>query len=256
LADALNKNPMPRKPDYAYERLKARVFEDARRDLERSKPGYVAAFQATLAATGSPELASAKAKPLLKGGLQKWPAILTGFFDLEVVRGKVVDCHKHLERSRDSSAPDAGYWFAYHLDHWTFQTDAFLNRCDTLFKQVIRGTIRHRDPEGWQQFQNEVAAELQVLKDRFGELRHPLAHGLGGGVAGITERWESILAAPFDVGTSPEFVKSSMASFFGTIDAARRRHWFRAMHRANLILFAYSEAFSGKLLQKIDSLPS
>ncbi len=248
---------MPRKKEGSYDRLKARVVRDARYDLERANPEYVETFQAALLATaGDLDEAIAKAKPLLKGPFRKWPKILTGFFDLEVFRGKVVQCHAHLKQVRDDTSPDAGYWFSYHLDHWTFQTDAFLKRCDRLYTQVIRGTIRDRDTDGWQSFQKEVVANLKVLKNQFGELRHPLAHGLGSGVSGITEHWEWVLASPFDTATDPNFVKSAVNSYFGAVDVKRRRHWFRRVHRANLVLFAYSEAFSGRILEKIDSLPS
>ena len=246
---------MPSNAKGAYDRLKARIVQDATRDLERTSPEFVATFQATLAATGGDvDEAVAKATPLLKGRLRKWPRILTGFFDLEVVREKVVQCHAHLKQALDSTTPEASYWFSYHLDHWTFQTDAFLNRCDRLYKQVIRGPIRERDPDGWQDFQRQVAAESRVLKDRFGQLRHPLAHGLGGGVQGITEHWESILAASV-IATDPNFVKSSLASMVEATDAKRRQSWFRAVHRANIVLFAYSEAFSDRLLERIESLP-
>lgn len=157
---------MPRSEKGAYDRLKARVFQDARRDLERANPEYVEAFQATLLATaGDLDDAIAKAKPLLKGPLPKWPKILTGFFDLELVRGKVVECHAHLKQARDDASPNAGYWFSYHLDHWTFQTDAFLERCNRLYTQVIRGTIRERDPDGWQSFQKDVVANLTSAQE-------------------------------------------------------------------------------------------
>jgi len=246
---------MPRKLDQDYDRLKTRIIDQAKQDLARFKPSYVDTFQRLLLETGDLDVATARSKPLLRGGLRTWPNVLTAFFDLEVVRGKVAHCHEYLKQSRDSTDPTAGYWFAYHLDHWIFQTDAFLERCDTLFKKVIRAAIRPRDPDGWEQFQNGVAADLKILKDKFGEIRNPLAHSLGGGVAGIADQWEPLLAAPMDIFSDPKFAESSMESFFGVINVSRRRLWFRAAHRANLVLFAYSEAFSRKLLDKIDSLP-
>ncbi len=73
----------PRTDKGAYDRLKARILQDARRDLERANPEYVEVFRATLLATGGDlDAAVAKAERLLKGPLRKWPKLLTGFFEI------------------------------------------------------------------------------------------------------------------------------------------------------------------------------
>jgi hypothetical protein len=185
--------------------------------------------------------------------LPKWPVLLTALFDLEFVRGKVVNCHELLKRHRDDESSDSSFWFLYHLDQWTFQTDAFMDRCDRLFKQVIRAVIRPLNPNGWQTFERDVATQMKLLKGPIAAVRDPLAHGLGGGVAGLMDQWEPILAAPTNV-FDGAFVKSAVDGLQTAVEIKRRRMWFRAAHRANLLLFAYSEAISRKLLDEIEAL--
>jgi hypothetical protein len=233
-----------------YAELKQAVVRLARDDIRRMKPLYVAEFQDVLRRTGSIEKASQSAAKYLGSSFPKWSPLLTAFFDLEFVRGKVIDCHALLRQQRDATGTDAGFWFSYHLDHWVFQTDAFMDRCDTLFKRTIRQVLRPLDPTGWQDVERAISVDLQLLKDRIANVRNPLAHGEGGGVSGIADQWESILAAPVNV-FDDDFVKRSVGSLLETVTIQRRRRWFRAVHRSNLLILAYSEAFSGRLLREI-----
>ncbi len=238
-----------RKVSREYEDLKAWVVEAARVDLEKSYPAYVSEFRRLLDETHQLDAATLGARPHLTSGLPRWPALLTAFFDFEYVRGKVVDCHKLLERTKDDPSADGSFWFTYHMDHWVFQTDAFMDRSDRLFRQIVRTAIRPLDP-GWKTFEHQLAAQVRVLKEPIANVRNPLAHGLGSGVAGILDKWEPILAAPFNV-FDEKFVESSVSGFKNTVEVGRRRSWFRGIHRANLLLFAYSEALSGTILKRI-----
>jgi hypothetical protein len=237
-----------------FDRLKARIVADARADLRKYKPDYVARLQAELILTNDLDMAIARAQPYLGSPLRKWPALLTAIFDVELVRGKVVECHDHLKNLRDSDQPEAGYWFAYHLDLWTFQSDAFINRGSNLYTKVIRAVLRHCDP-AWAEFEKEIAAAVAVDRSDFGKVRHPLAHGLGAGVDAMTQHWEAVLAAPGDVVESPDFAKEALGNFYAQVNASRRKTWFRAMHRATLVLFARSEDHAGKVIDRIESLP-
>ncbi len=242
-----------RQPSADYDHLRDWIVVAAREDLWRRFPQYVSEFQRVAAATNELETATSAAAPYLGKGLPKWPTLLTALFDLEFVRGKVVNCHEFLRRFKDDPSADSSFWFLYHLDHWVFQTDAFMDRCDRLFKQIIRSVIRPLDPEGWQAFEREVADQMSTLKKPISAMRDPLAHGLGGGVEGLTSQWEPVLAAPVNI-FDGDFVRSSVGSFAGTVEIKRRRFWFKAVHRANLLVLAYSEALSRKLFDKIDEV--
>lgn len=240
---------MRRKASRDYEELKEWIVEAARHDLAERYPLYVSDFRRTLLRTGELDAATLAAAPHLKRPLPRWPALLTAFFDFEYVRSKVVDCHRLLEQTKDAPSADGSFWFNYHLDHWIFQTDAFMDRCDRLFMQIVRSVIRPLDPK-WQMFERHLAEQVQVLKEPIARIRNPLAHGLGSGVAGLSDQWEPILAAPVNV-FDEEFVESSVGGFRSPVGVQRRRSWFRALHRANLLLFAYSEALSGTILGKV-----
>ena len=245
---------MSRRVSQDYDRLRDWIVAAARQDLRDLVPEYVSELQRVLVATGGNlEFAMSASAKHLRKPLPKWPPLLTALFDLEFVRGKVVNCHELLRRSSDDASSDSSFWFLYHLDHWTFQADAFMDRCDRLFKQVIRAVIRPLDANGWQAFERDVATQMRALKTAIAAVRDPLAHGLGGGVAGLIDRWEPMLAAPMNV-FDGSFVKSAVGGFESAVEIKRRRMWFRAAHRANLLLFAYSEAISRQLLDRIEAL--
>ncbi len=240
---------MRRRASRDYEDLKQWIVEAARHDLEERYPRYVSEFRHALLETGELDSATLAAAPHLKKPLPRWPALLTAFFDFEYARGKVVDCHRLLKQTRDVSSADGSFWFTYHLDQWVFQTDAFMDRCDRMLRQIVRSVIRPLDPR-WQMFERQLTEQVRVLKEPIAKIRNPLAHGLGGGVSGLLDQWEPILAAPVNI-FDEEFVESSVRPLKSAVEVQRRRSWFRALHRANLLLFAYSEALSGTMLRKI-----
>ena len=89
------------------------------------------------------------------------------------------------------------------------------------------------------------------IKNELAKVRGKWAHGGGGGVDGLVDEWPPILAAPYPVFADPNFVRGSTSSLHNDVDVARRRRWYDAIHRSNLIIFAYNEALSNKILQRL-----
>ncbi len=236
-----------------FEALKRFVEGRARDELRNRQPQYVAVFQRELATNGGDlQSATEAARPYLKESLGRWPDVLTALFDMEYVRLKLSTCHTLLLKCRDSTEQDSGFWFSYHLDHWIFEADAFVERCKRALTLSVRTLIRPIDPPNWQQLERDLMSDIALIKAELGKVRGKWAHGGGGGVDGLIDEWPPILAAPRPVFVDPEFVRGSTSSLHSDVDVARRQRWFHAIHRSNVLIFAYSEAFSNKVSQHID----
>jgi hypothetical protein len=143
-----------------FDALKMRVEREARSALRKARPLYVAEFDSVLRATnGDFQRATKHAARYLHKPLQIWPEVLTALFDVEYVRIKVSDAFSLLDKATPE-ASDAGFWFRYHLDHWTFQMDAFLDRSDRFFRKFIRALVRPSRPQEWQAIERDLAKKV------------------------------------------------------------------------------------------------
>jgi hypothetical protein len=86
--------------------------------------------------------------PLLGLGRPTLRALLTAIFDLDHVALKVRDAYHQLRICAESPDPGQAHLFHYHLDHWIFQMDAYIERCDTAFTKVVRA-MGLATKQGW-----------------------------------------------------------------------------------------------------------
>ena len=240
-----------------YGDLKQLIEAMARNELRKTRPVYVTAFQGELLSNSADlQRATKVAHQHLGDGLPRWPKLLSALFDMEYVRSKVANAHGHLQELVDSDDSAAGYWFSYHVDHWIFEADAFVNRCMAALALCARTLIRPVDPEGWRPFLEDLRSDVQAIKDELGKVRGKWAHGGGGGVDGLIGEWEPILACPEPVFRHDEFVAQTVSSLHNAVHPRRRRLWFKAIHRSNLLIFAHSEVFSGRVFDRLTVLTS
>lgn len=168
--------------------------------LQRDNPQYVSKFTATLSESGL-ERAIHDAKPFL-GTRPDWYGPLTAVTDVEIALDKVFRSLAFLSTKPQPAGDeltDPGAWVVYHAEHWTLAMDASLERVENVIKTTIQGAIKYKNSD-WRTLQNSLLARVKRMKDEIGKVRHPLAHGLGGGITGLEEErlWEPYLAAQFD----------------------------------------------------------
>jgi hypothetical protein len=175
--------------------LREHLFGLARIDLGATNPRYVEEVQRIFRETDDLERAIDETKPLLGAGVPDWSALFTALFDFELLTDKVRTAVRFLETEPDGSEQDKARWTSYHLDHWTFQMDAMLERLDKLVARVVRHVLRPKDKE-WRTKEAELRVPIRQLKEGTAKVRDPLAHGLGGGVDAIHQErlWEPFLA--------------------------------------------------------------
>ena len=193
---------MPSKQLPEFAGFKKKLQEAARRALIAANPEYVKTFQQRLDDTGGDlERVIEETKPLLGKGLGSWSRLLTALLDFELVLDKVTRSLRFHGTSISGSPEEVGAWVHYHFDHWAFQMDALLERLDKLIAVVFRQLVRPKDSD-WRNKERVLRSDVKKMKGSIGKVRHPLAHGLGGGVTGIQDErlWEPFLAgAAFDV---------------------------------------------------------
>jgi hypothetical protein len=98
----------------------------ARQDLAASMPAYVTKFRSVLERTnGDVDRAVQETQSLLGEGRPNLRTLLTAIFDTDYVALKVRDAYHHLKTSALAVDPAVARQFDYHLDHWTFQMDAY-----------------------------------------------------------------------------------------------------------------------------------
>jgi hypothetical protein len=226
--------------------LKRKLYETAANALATANPGYVQAFQQRLKETNDLERAIADTRPLLREGFERWNDLLTAVFDVELAMDKVKRSLAFLQSDVAGTPDEAGACVIYHIDHWTFQMDGFLERLDTLIAKTIRHFVRPKDKEGWQATQAALRQDVGKLKVEMAKVRDPLAHGLGGGVTGIQEQqlWEPFLAGrlfEFD------FVESVYRGA-----SPRKQRWCSMLEKATILALAQVEKTSEGLIQHLD----
>ncbi|MEX2225379.1 MAG: hypothetical protein WEB52_02890 [Dehalococcoidia bacterium] len=230
-------------------------MEFARQDLAASMPAYVDEFRRVLdEADGDVYRATEQTARLLGDGRPALRSLLTAIFDTDYVALQVRHAYQQLKTSVTSTDPARARQFNYHLDHWIFQMDAYLERCDTAFTKVVRTMVRPRLQEGWTKIEADVKSEIAAMKRVMAERRDPLAHGLGGGVSAVAGHWEPILAAPDLIPFDQVFLEATRTAEGEALDTARRQRLFGYIEQSSLIVFAKIEAVSRWLLARLDEL--
>ena len=165
------------------------IVQQARIALELRNPRYVDAFRAAL--SDEPEAAMVAARPHL-GRRPWWYDLLTGLLSVELA----MDQAKHalsLMSSHRASGGEDGRLLDYHLDHWTIQMHALLEKSEHLVKRVYRTLVKRLHPNTYNQKLRQTTAALEELRRQYGKVRHPLLHPRGGSVTAIEEDrlWEA-----------------------------------------------------------------
>ncbi|MBI2866710.1 MAG: hypothetical protein HYX97_00070 [Chloroflexi bacterium] len=174
----------------------------AKQELERNQPEYVERFREVLEESGDFNKATDQARPLIGKGVPQWSTLLTLALDVELSLDKLRRALELLGTPVPQlrSEWNAGAWAEYHFDHWVYQSHAWLERLDKLVKRVCRSLIKPHSRQ-WQQVERRLTGEIAQMANGIGKIRHPLAHGGGGGVTGPQEEglWEPSLLIDGDV---------------------------------------------------------
>ena len=225
--------------------LKRKICEAARNALIAANPEYVQTFLRRLEETsGDLDRVIDETKPLLGERLKDWTDLLNAVLDVELVLDKAKRSLMFLRSDIEGTPEESGAWVVYHIDHWTFQMDALLERVDKLVALVLRRLVRPKD-NTWQAKQKAIRDDVKKMKDEIAKRRDPLAHGLGGGVLGIQEErlWEPFLAGrAFDV--------DIVASFYERASPKKQR-WHSFLEPVTILAFGAVEAISEKLCEYV-----
>lgn len=183
--------------------FKSKLEGWARRRLEINNPKFVDTFLSQLEKQGL-EKAQDATKSLL-GDPPEWYAVLTAMADVEMALDKMWRARQFLGASPmpgSGELSNLGAWVDYHSDYWAFATDALLERVEILINLSIDQILRYKNPQ-WRALKNELLNTVKKIKDEVGNVRHPLAHGRGGGITGmeVDRLWESYLL----VGSGTDF---------------------------------------------------
>jgi hypothetical protein len=221
--------------------LKKRSYEAAANALAAANPSYVQAFQQRMEETGGDfERITHETRPLLAAGFKSWTDLLTAILDVELVLDQVKRSLTFLASDVVGTPEENGAWTIYHVDHWTFEVDALLERLDKLVAAMFRRLVRPKDSD-WRIKERAVRDDIKKMKVEVAKLRDPLAHGLGGGVTGIQEEdlWEPFLAArAFDVDLVASRYQSS---------AEYRQRWHSYLLQTTALVVAALESISKRL---------
>ena len=223
--------------------LKRRMYEAAARALDSTNPKYVQTFRRRLEETeGDLDRVIDETRPLLTEGFKGWTDLLTAALDVELVLDKVKRSLVFLASDVATTPEEDGARVAYHMDHWTFEMDALLERLDKLVATMFRRLVRPKDGD-WRIKEAAVRDDIKKMKAKVAKVRDPLAHGLGGGVTGIEDErlWEPFLAArAFDV----DLVVSRYQGA-----AQYRQRWHSHLHKSTILAIAVLEATSKRLAE-------
>ena len=98
---------------------------------------------------------------------------------------------------------------------------------------------------GVERIEDRLAGDIQVMKNLIGDVRNPLAHGLGGGVTGPEEDllWEPCLLVDAD--------EDIVSAFYQSLNAARQQKYHQKLRAVTVRSVAVSEALFRELNQYI-----
>jgi len=169
--------------------LEGVIVEQARIALELRNPQYVDAFRAAL--SDDPEVAMVAAQPHL-GRRPWWYDLLTGLLSVELAMDQARHALLLMSSHRGAGAED-GRLLNYHVDHWTFQMHALLEKSDHLIKRVYRTLVKRLHPDTDDEKLRQTTAALDELRREYAKVRNPLVHPRGGSVTAVEEDrlWEA-----------------------------------------------------------------
>jgi len=212
------------KPDSGYESLKREVFVFAARQLQTAYPQFVQAFQTELVRTSDFQSTYAQFEHLLGDRRrQPWRDLLTTVFEIDMVARKATDA---MERMAEAVHDELRGEFYYHFDHWLFQVDALFDRCEGTIKKTARIILQLSDPT-FKTWERDLTAELDELRTKITFQRNKLAHGLGGGVYGISRYWDGYLSIPgLDFTKTQELADTILTGVANTPTVETRARWY------------------------------
>ena len=234
-----------------FEKLKHAVYKATARALEQAGPEIVATVRETYDKTGDLEKVQEVAKTLSTlPEAAKWRPLLVALLDTELAINHVRNGLRFLRDipPREVFGVSPGEWIEYHLLSWSFFTYGFLEKEETLVKQLVRALKRPTDPH-WKGVQDELLALVEQMRNRTARLRNPAAHGgkpgqYRGPIEGIEEQqlWEGIVLVGFT--PAPSQILQSFQGFHG--------RWYRSLYRFSVIVLAHFNRICGRLYEAID----
>ncbi len=217
----------------------------ARRQLEQTNPAYLQAFSARLVETGSPSRAIEQTRALL-GSPPRWYRLLTAMADIEIALDKVRRALSYLGAAPANGMgqlSNEGAWAVYHFDQWTFQMHALLERLERLIKLTGRHIASKKNPK-WPDAERTLLDRVKGMSDVVGNVRHPLAHGGGGGVKGLEDDrlWE-----PYLVGAMGLDIDFPQALYQAVGESGRREKWGHYLQRSTVLAIRSMEEIFERL---------
>jgi len=210
--------------------------------LEEAYPTYFRRLREELERAVNVEEATFTVRPLLGKGIPEWSHLLTLCLDVELALDKTLRALTLLGTPIPplGSEWNIGAWTVYHLDHWTFEMQAWLERLDTLVTRTCRFLLRARN-RSWREIQERLSGDIQKMKEVTSQVRNPLAHGGGGGVTGPEEDflWEPSLISEAD--------EDIVTAFYRTMSQADQQFHLERIRTVTVQAVAASEAIFREL---------
>lgn len=204
------------------ERLKLLAVEGAREALERERPDYVAAFRERLVELQDWRAAEREARPHLRGS-KAWPRTLTAVFDLQLGLERLSESMQLLEEATPDNPPVSDLWH-YHFEFWVLRSDSALERCEKVANGLIDAWRFDAELQR-RRLREIIRKDLQAAKKPIARHRQGYAHGMGGGVEGITKHWPSFLAMPDAMIALAGFKGATTETLPRSTTGEHRRRW-------------------------------
>jgi len=245
---------MPRSTNEALNelaKLKLSLENYARQELEKTNPMYVKTIRQKLNENRSISQAGKEAHELLRPNPPEAVSLLSAVLDVEIT----MDQLRWSLRFLDAAPPDCqdpvglGAWNKYHLDHWFFLINAFLEKVDKLVKKTCRSLVKAQGKD-FKALEEKLSSDINKMKEVVKKERDKLAHGGGSGIEAIEEQrlWEPYLAAP--VSNSTFDYEGAINSLYKNI-APRRQTWHNRLKQVTILAIAASEAIFGEVNRAI-----
>ena len=225
--------------------FKQNLIAKAKESLVKTNRNYVTAFERSTVEGKDPETILAETQRYLQSGhgLSKtWCELLEATLDLELAMDKVRRALWFLEVMPPGIAErwNVGGWTIYHVDFWTFEMAALLNRLEKLIKQTCRKLLKPSNPN-WRKTEDTLMASVHKMQEDIGKFRNPLAHG-GGPVEALAleQLWEPFVLTGVDFEEVVNRHYQSMAGF--------RQVWHDRLETVTTTTLAATNA----ILQELD----
>jgi len=233
--------------------FRSSLYNAASRSLQEKHPQYVGSLIKKLEETSdiSEALDAVKAIPT-ETGFAKWRPLLTAEFDTELTIDQVRRTLYLLKLVPTHDIPvSEGAWVYYNLQAWIFWMDALIERAKKLIKQSIRVLVRPNNPQ-WKDIESDLLKSINVLSEKIGEVRDPLAHGGGVAETPAKERlWEGLVLILAGIHSDKHSFDKLFDSLFEPM-ANYHTSWYERSFKTSVIVLAAIGKEMEKLSKQID----